>query len=340
MSKKAMIGEQVNWVYVMIAGTLILLFFIALIYKQKEAAEAAIEEEAIKNIELITAQPARSTQLLKMPKLELDKTCSSGETTIKAGDSYPTRPSDPVFGPSTIRSNEVMATTDEWNIPFKTTNLVYLTANDTRYIVLKALSDAPSERLAKQIIDSLPVQANKNTRPITASDTIINTNSRRIVIIGAGTDPRPAIVNWMREKPAKDITVIKVTRETGKESGKITYYEKNAASEFEQGQATVYIEHPMMMAAIYSDSLEELNCATQKAYQRLGPVSTVYSERVRQIKNSPELTQSCKDKYGEADNWLAQLARLNSQGDNMVAVMESLSLKNRELLLNSCPTIY
>ena len=76
--------------------------------------------------------------------------------------------------------------TDEWNVPFKITNFIFLTANDTRYIIQHDESPL-SKRIADDLYGELPEQANKKV--VDKSSAIENENNRRTVFIGAKTEP-------------------------------------------------------------------------------------------------------------------------------------------------------
>ncbi|MBI2142281.1 hypothetical protein HYU15_02195, partial [Candidatus Woesearchaeota archaeon] len=103
MKKRGMIGQQVNWIYVLIAGSLILIFFTSLVYKQKQAAEQAAAEEALRAVEALTMQPPRSSQLTHFSSIELKASCTSGITTLRIGKAAPLRTSTPTFAPSRIK---------------------------------------------------------------------------------------------------------------------------------------------------------------------------------------------------------------------------------------------
>lgn len=339
--KKGMIGEQINWIYVMIAGTLILGFFVGIVYRQKQAADRGIAEDILKGVDALTSYPPRSSQLVHIPGLELYISCKSGRTTLRAENSQSTRePYEPVFGPSLIKANHIITMTDEWNVPFKATNFIFLTGNDTRYVVFY---DSPeSEILAKMIIEELPVQSNKK---IVAKGSLVeNDNTRRAVLIGAMTEPdRPAWADSLgKELVAMTITVHQPAREDQPISGTANYCQKSgtgfacSSEDFK----TYFFGKAMLKGIIYSGSKPEYECRIERAMDRLNNVANVYSGKVRMLnEKAPSLPSVCSDKYDSGN--VEMLKGLKVQGISRIREIEmEVWEQNMASLQQSCPTIY
>ncbi|GEM_PF-5131079 len=341
--KRGMIGQQINWIYVMIAGSMILIFFTSLVYKQKQAAEQASAEEALKAVEALTMQPPRSSQLMRISNVDLKASCTSGLTTLRIGKASPLRTNLPIFSPSQIKSNEIIAMTDEWLMPFKVANFVYLTANDTRYTILYDKVSENSENLAQDIYKELPEQANKELLEKTRQTP--NTNTRRTVLVAALTEP--SAQGWMRQSQDKSITAIKIapdpSQDTYKmwETGTITYYAYNkAANTFTQTASTRYTGRAMMTAAIYAENKAMFECSMTKAYGRLQATASVYSIRAAKLQEAvqkAELPRICEGKYGAETIEQLKTAR---EAEALYELKQELEQQNRNALLASCPTIY
>ncbi len=332
IGKKGMIGEQVNWVYVLIAGSLILIFFVGLTLQQKKAAEKNYAEEAIKALDTLTLQPPKSSQLVEIPGLELRIECDSGKTTLRVGEAQPLSPYEPIFGPRLIKSNEIITMTDEWNVPFKATNFIFLTANDTRYIIQYDGSNAFSRRIAEDLYGELPEQANKKV--VEKNSVIENENNRRTVFIGANTDP--IIPRWAGTS-AKSIRI-----DPQKTNGEINYEEgtiKFAGST----DAVDYTGKPMMIGAIYAENKESYDCTMKKAYKRLSIVSYIYQTKEEKLEGSfPIGSSPCSGKYNPQN-----IKDLRIQADNAIpsitairGLKSKIEQQNRVALLASCPSIY
>ncbi|MBI2142003.1 hypothetical protein HYU15_00760, partial [Candidatus Woesearchaeota archaeon] len=267
--------------------------------------------------------------------------CTSGITTLRIGKAAPLRTSTPTFAPSRIKSNEIITMTDEWLMPFKVANFVYITANDTRYIILYDKASANSESLAQDLYKELPEQANKEMLEKTRQ--AANTNARQTVVVALGTEP--AAQGWMRQ--SQGITAIKISPDPSPdtyktwEKGTITYYAYNKAANAFTQQATIrYTGKAMMTAAIYSENKAMLECAMMKAYERLQATASVYSiraEKLQEAVQAEELPRICAGKY--STETIEQI-KTTRDADALYELGQALEQQNRNALLSSCPTIY
>lgn len=341
--KRGMIGQQVNWIYVLIAGSLILIFFTSLVYKQKQAAEQATAEEALRAVEALTMQPPRSSQLTHFSGIDLKVSCASGITTLRIGKASPLRASPPTFAPEQIKSNEIITMTDEWLMPFKAANFVYITANDTRHLIVYDAASDSSEALSREIYSDLPEQSNKELLEKTKKTT--DTNTRRTVVVAVATEP--AAQGWMRQSKDKSVTAIKISPEPSPdpyktwETGTVTYYAYNKATNSFTQQSTIrYTERAMMTAAIYSENRKMLECAMEKAYERLHATASVYLIRAKKLQEAVQeekLPGICADKY--STETIEQI-KTTRDAEALYELKQALEQQNRQALLASCPTIY
>ncbi len=339
--KRGMIGEQVNWIYVLIAGSLILIFFISIALKQKDAAERNAAEESMKNIDSITLQPPRSSQVIHFPNLELQIKCdSSGRVSLEMEKAQPIYPNEPVFGPQMIKGNDLITMTNEWMVPFKATNFIYLTSNETRYIILHG--DAQSKSQAEQIFNEMPEQANKKLVQDTAITNLLNTNSKRLVLIGAGIDP--VLPSWAGSMNSKDVTALKITIDPVGEvedstiTGTIIYYTKSSSA-LSPGTSVTFVGKAMMMGAIYSQNKADYECAMKKAYKRLSAVANIYSRRSSDLASRMAGVQrpDCTGKYSTNEMDILKTAE---DPELIKSAKSTIFQQNRDALLASCPTIY
>ncbi|MBI3033549.1 hypothetical protein HYY72_00120 [Candidatus Woesearchaeota archaeon] len=347
--KKGAIGEQVNWIYVMIAGGLILLFFSGLAYKQKEAADKNAAQESINTIDWLTTQPPQSSQIVKIPNLKLRIECQEqGPTTVsnilRIGD-ISLQENEVIFG-GEVNRNELTAMTREWSAPFKVTNLIYLAGNDTRYIIVA--SNPRHEALAQELFYQIPDSLNKKL--YRATDAIDEAPERRIVAVTINSEPANLqnSIDFSKYQEAMAIKIIPSQDST--EYGQVEFrqYDKSAAGFVEPPQTAIYSGISMLIGAIYSQDADSYRCNSKKAYQKLERVSRAYSEKANILKTEAQKTTNrqlpdpCTP--GMYNDALTGINSLNSKArafnENILAEMQSLENKNRELLRAACPTIY
>ena len=329
LGKKAMLGDQINWVYVLIAGSLIMIFFISIIYKEKQLSDEKIAIESIKAIDSLLSQPARSSQIVKFPGLNLQASCDYGITSLRIGTSSDIKPYEPVFSSSNVKSNEMITMTEEWLVPYKVTNFVFLTGNDSRFVIM--YDGAEWKPFAELLYNSLPEQSNKKVYSVT--DIIPDQNNRRVVLIGVGTEPK--VPGWL--SPGAKQLLLKVLPDNSKDNfGQLVYCSRSGSS-VACGETEDYFGMPMLLGALYTDNKKEFDCRMIKATERLTIVSSVYYNRADSL--SRKATSSCSGKYNlEELQKLAEPDQISIQ--EIYDASKALETQNTRELLASCPTIY
>ncbi|MBI4210921.1 MAG: hypothetical protein HY544_05475 [Candidatus Diapherotrites archaeon] len=342
-----MIGEQVNWIYVLIAGGVILLFFAGVAIKQREAAKKSLAEDSLKVVDSLTYQPSGSSQMIDFPNLEMKLACSKGLTSISIGGAQQLRPLMPVFGSSTIKSDELLTLTKQWQAPFRVADFVFLTSKDTRYIVAFSSTDAMSFALKERIMKTLPEQAVKEA--VAPSASIADKSHRRIVIIGANLDPS-ALVNanaWLTSSKSK-VTVIRIqsndrVASASKTSrrGELGYCSLSTGCPALTGNLN-YLEDAMLFAAIYSENQASFSCGMERAFERLRDVSQVYWTRTNSLKTYYQTDAVCRVKYASAPNKVDAIksAAAAKNAGVLTTARDSLEIVNDEALNSACATIY
>ena len=344
--KKGAIGEQINWIYVMIAGGLIILFFVGLVYKQKEAADRNAAQDSINAIDELTTQPPQSSQIVKIPNLKLRIECQeqglSESNILRIGD-ISLQENEVIFGEE-VNRNELTAMTQEWSVPFKVTNLIYLTGSDTRYIILA--SKPQYESLAQELFYQLPDSLNKKLYK--ATDTIDETPERRIVIARIGptssdinSDPTIIAIDFSKYSDAMALDIKPNPANT--EYGQVEFYYYDKPSGFQTPQTASYSGINMLIGAIYSPGIDAYQCNLKKAYQKLAHVSKLYAEKANILKTEAgktprQLPESCTIAMYD----LTKINKLSHTtiSDDILTDKQAVEEQNRALLRAACPTIY
>ena len=85
--KKGFIEIQFNWIFILVVGTIILIFFIMLIAKQKDVSEERVNKKILTYIDgILTGTEVRKkvTNTVDIPNIELEFGCDS-YTIAKSG---------------------------------------------------------------------------------------------------------------------------------------------------------------------------------------------------------------------------------------------------------------
>jgi hypothetical protein len=132
-SKKAAIEVQFNWIFVLIAGALIIGFFVMIVSKQQTSVKSEINIVVSRAIEAIltgskVSADSASPGSLPVGNIEFD--CDS----YSVGDVERKLKQMTVFAPDLIKGKQIITWSLPWNVPFRATNLLLLTSPQVRYI--------------------------------------------------------------------------------------------------------------------------------------------------------------------------------------------------------------
>ena len=318
-SKKGVISVQFNWVFILIAGVLILLFFGSLVLKGKETSDTSIAETIITNMQTIMTGAevsVRTINTIKIPDKEIEVSCNS----ISVGQvSKPITKNKIVFAPDVIKGRLLLAWAFDWNAPYHITNFLYLTTPDIKYIFIEPLNDD-----AEKIFNMLPEKINKKKE---ASSDIRDTgNNFKLVFFNY---PSPDVPSDLKSVSDRRVTAININSDINK----IEFYKKRG-DEFKPDGETDYIGNPMILGAMFSGNHENYECNVKKAFNKLRIVSMVYEER----------TNTLKGVYSGTDCITYYDSPIIDYSTDSIAEIEitisSIETSNQYLQSSSCPTIY
>ncbi|HII71286.1 TPA: hypothetical protein HA265_00860, partial [Candidatus Woesearchaeota archaeon] len=161
-SRRAQVESQFNWIFILIVGALILGFFAYIVIKQKTASEAKFAGTVTKQLNTILVGAKVSSgaeQEIPTPEVSIQFSCTDyfiGPASQRLGNRI-------VFAPTFIKGNRLQTWTLDWNVPFKVTSFLYLTAPTIRYYII---GPSIEDEKTLQFYDSLPKKMNKQFRTL------------------------------------------------------------------------------------------------------------------------------------------------------------------------------
>ena len=333
MNKKAF-EVQFNWIFVLIAGAAILLFFTVIVIKQKGVAETSTKATILKSIEAIITGAGVSTDttnIISIPSSDIDISCNR----VSLGIVSKQHENLILFAPSLVKGDKLITQTMSFNVPYRATNFLFITSPQLRYIIIGSSS------LAKEINRTLPSDLKKEFYP--QIQEIKNSNNYRIrFIILSDMVEFPESLAKM---PDFDVTAIKINGDI--EKGTLEFWQKDRTSWQAKGSAP-YIGKASLIGAVYTDDLEMYNCNMQNAFSRLNLVTKIYIDKTKKLVQKESVSASqiqCNQFY---NNGLAQLSGIFSasssfshQNVNVISdSAKSLAGENKNAQIFSCTLIY
>ncbi len=321
--KKAQLAIPFHWIFILIAGALILLFFITIVFKQKAVAEEKLSVELISSIEEIFTGSGvgeeEAIHVIDIPKTEFSFICEEetgiSEYSIKDTGIPRQTPTEIMFSPDLVKGKELIIWSLPWSMPFKISNFLMVSSSDVRYIIYY---NPVAEDFAQQIKFDMPDPLNVDL--IKQGQPIGDKKNYKVKFIFINVDPTTIDLSSLRKTPAKDVSAIKI------ESDYIQFYERKANNfhlmyEFvNPSQASViYLpayneKDAMYYAAIFAEDADQYRCNLKKILKRLSLVAEIYKER----------TVYLIDHYEETDpEGICQLLYSTKGFDSLISAADS-----------------
>jgi hypothetical protein len=348
INKKSQISIQFNWIFILIAGTLILIFFIGVVYKIRASSKESLACNVLSELEAIITGASVSTgtsNSIDTPDVaEIEFVCDKdgfSQFNIKGSGCKKDTPIEPIFAPSLIKGKKLITWALEFSAPFKVDNFLFLTHPQVKYVFVG--NDV------KQYYEELPAEINKQWIENTNSQEFTNlkTESNYKIKFIISSIPNTNIPEGLKKFSRKDISQISIS------PNKIEFYKKSLIADSFASEGTVPIlpnNLPSIYAAIFSEDKESFECNMKKIYKRLAIISDVYSERtislINHYKENP-VQQNC-ELYYNLDDFVnlkdASLQCSSNIQQGCISVISTLTSEisgtNQNLKRASCPLIY
>ncbi len=361
MKRKAQLDVQFNWIFVLIAGAVILaLFFkVANTQRQLSADKAAIRlQNDFDAITTAALQSKDTIQTVPLPKLGLNFDCADCSCSIKFGRFSIPFNDRSIFSPYTVEGADAKLWTLDWKAPFRATNFLFIT-ND--FVKIYLVGNDP-------VLDRIKAAMPADVRFEQISDVKDATNEKysRVVFVTLGNDA-PAIQTVMNSKfKDVDVHVVVVSASTND----LTFYKRNknmiekenAVDDSGQTIMTAFFGDEMLFGAIMAQDMEDYSCNAITAFKRLEGVGRVYQQRAVELKDTTK-NPACGAEYtvitktndleggfdAANDGPLPTIIKFahktvvdeSSPDFNILQIAaDSLAASNEKLLRLSCPTVY
>jgi len=334
MKKRGQVSIQFHWIFIIIAGALILLFFINIAWKQKDISDRKIAGTVISHINSLitsTSTDEEITNAIKTPEIELEFTCNKqgiSEYAVKDTGQHIDTPIEIIFSPDIVKGKKLIIWSLPWQMPFKVDNFIVITSTDIRYIIIGSdhsttvddlYLNLPYEHLNLEKTSSLSQSQDKNNYKI------------RLIFIDQEptTQELPKFIQKMKDTA---VSAVKIS------ANQIQFYKKQKDSLISDGEISIIDtfsgKNPLLYAAIFAENSEMYNCALNKAINRLNIIADIYKQRTKKLASS---TGACNLYYDTS-----QLNILSTSKDiNEIYSQASLLVsRNKIIQTRDCPLIY
>jgi hypothetical protein len=299
-SRKGQLTLTFNWIYVLIAGGVILLFFVGIVVKQKSVSEQQLQGDVVRILESILTGATVSEQTknfidvsgLRDFTIEFVCELDSGggfrdvfsHYGIQGTSATIETPIEIIFAPNEIKTTELIVWSMPYDLPFKIMDFLFVTSRDTHYVVI-GNGDPAFKHELENATGGLNIDFDIELETIDAGD---NFHTRIIDLGGSNILPNSAVPEGLKNQ--NDASVSAVSISTGGLITTAQFFSKKGdvfiANDPLPTQIVSIAPHERDAAkfgALFSGSQEAYECTMMKAFKRVAILSGVYLGAQEQI---------------------------------------------------------
>ncbi len=361
--KKGIVEVQFNWLFILIVGVIILLFFVSLTQWYRGSKEKELASDVLYKLDniLTGAQiSSRSASQIDMPSIGLvfscdpdecsDYGCASSIEFEGSGIAEDTA-MDIIFSQESLKTELLDAWSLDWNVAYKVTNFLYLSTPDIKYYLVYDPDDTTSEDFAKSVFSKIGENKYLDVKLIDGSeveDQEYNGESFvRFVLfyLPAATDSID-VSQSMQKSNKWDVLFV----DGDEVSGHVMFsMVSGGLMKPDETKDYPYLGLPSLIGAIYSQDFDDYKCNMRKALLRLRAVNDIYLERTKKLYDYYAGDMQCEfyydtettDQFEAIKSALADPGNLQASDiSSIVSAVDNIKNYNSQANIRSCPRIY
>jgi hypothetical protein len=347
-NRKGVIDVQFNWIFVMIAGFVIFLFIISVVFAQKRNADTQAGISAINQVTALLKSKQQTPNVyseITLPRMNINFRCEEAAKntyyfTFKIENAERKQlPTEILFAPQELTTNKILVWSQAFNLGFPVSVFTYITTADSTLLIYDPTYNPTTSgnSYASQIFDDLPSNITKKiVKDATEIETYKDYARTKIICFEDIGCPLPTQYDYINIIPAQEVELY--------DYGNVTFHKKSPTNAPDKPQQTIqYITKSGLYGAIFSDTPEYYNCQMSRALEQFEVKRSLVESRLTLIQDAlPE--NECKNTIKAVLN--IEIDRMRNpylNEDNMTSLNQNtkyLDIQNTNLILDSCPKIY
>lgn len=347
--RKAQLEIQFNWLFVLIVGAIILAFFLTIIRGQQDTASVEEATELVQSLDTVFNTLSNTANVIdefNITRAELEFVCELDEYDAMLSEYYiqgagPVNTEhDIIFLPGTLYGNRIIVWTQLWEAPFEVGIFTYMANEKTLFVFVNNTAGGGN---TQEQYDILP---EKFTKIFVNESNLASLETKgfdHVFYIISGTNffsitSLPDVDDRMHLRAITDTDVYFYDSTNSDLIPAITGW-----------NSMPYIDDATLFGALFSENIDFYNCTMEKVVTKYYLLSSLLSQRVTNLMNSPTFTaSSCYDYHSDAQGEYAILvtATTNNHWENAASAIASnqeelVGLQQRLARVNNlCPHIY
>ncbi len=337
---------QFHWIFIMIAGALILAFFFTVAQKQRALSQEKLSLTLASDIENIFTGAIVSkgtAQILPVPPQGIAFECSEGcacrfsieRASRDFGDKV-------MFAPAFLSDQDVVVWAVEWKQPYRVTNFLFLTNPNVKYYLVYNDADQLSKNLLEQLTKNLPPLIDYEKITDENLPSVQNEDYELAVFVLLNVKPA-TLDSSFRKADVRAVEVINVPPQA-----RLNFY-RNDGVNLVYEAAWPIIDLTAIYAAIFADSAKMYECGMKSAFRKMSYISELYAERAEVLEADAieaekiwcvyeDSVSALREQRNLAKSLVASLEQ--SKIAQLNPLMQELDRKNRVLVQQSCPEMF
>ena len=346
MNKRA-IELQFHWIFILIAGAVIIAFFFSIAQKQQALSERKLSVTLASQMDAIFTGAIESkgtTQPLVTPQPGIAFSCTKFcECNYYVGDQPRPFGEKIIFAPALIKEQDATAWAVEWKLPFRILNVLLLTNPRIKNYIVYDPELPDSQRMYAKVSKALPKGINVETlsSPAYVNDIAPEGDKHTRFVFLATQQPSLAGLNINFED--EDVSGVWLRSET-----EAVFYEKTEPGTLDfNGYELPVAGDALLYGAIFAADYQMYDCMVKSAFARMSVVAGVQATRAQELKDRlalerPECAYVVQDMEGVAQK-AGVLAQTPDAHDALAVILSAqgeLRRQNDNLLQQGCPELY
>ena len=347
---------QFSWIFILIVGALILVFFFSIISKQKTFSQQSLDNKMLEYFDNIisgTNVKIGTVENTSLVGYALELSPNYIRVAGSVWEGIPLR-NRILFSPNIIKGDKLITYADYWSLPYKIDYFIYLTSNEVKYYIVDDVSTEEDSVYINQLLDLLPRFVTREVIGDTSIGNLADKNDYKIRFIFVNYDKKdPAEFEYFDNIAKKqDFSAISIfTDDISLDThGTINFYKKND-EHLELDDTSYYIKKELLLGAIYSEDYYFYNTSLKKILDKLDVITNIYKDNALSLKEYTNLdynlkvVNECPQTYDELLINLQKILNNDKQvtEESFEAMHDANSeIKgyNGELIFQSCPILY
>jgi len=263
------------WIFVIIAGAVIIAFFVSFSLKHAESSTTVTNIRYLDTVSSIITTFATSLEAdktINLPtKVEVFFHCDGLFMITDNKEFNKQIPNHIVFGTEKIIDDKILLWTLPWKLPYTITNLIYATSPHIKYFLIynsesRAFVDQISSKIPSRfLVETIDVD-NLNLEKIDNDAKLRSYYKNKFVFF---TAPKKLDEISNMETPSSVVEI-----KPG-DYGDVVFYEDGMQ------KASQHIGNEIIYGAVFVDDYDNYACLLEKTMDKVAQITSIYSEKAR-----------------------------------------------------------